>query len=266
MMKKSQHDRILNPTYVGIGLGLVFLIWWLYSFILVKQGNSAMLFPDPMMVLSRFFSNFTVGSVWLAVGYTLMRLFVGFLVSFLLAALLGVLSALFKPFRYILKPFVLIMKTIPTAAVVFIILIMVGSNWTPCYLVFLVVFPIVYESFLSGIDAVGDDVRDALRLDSSLAHPRAVFGVLIPMASPYILLSIVTSLGLGMKVSIMAEIVAGGSSLAGLGRLIYVANSIDGDTTQVMALSLDAILVIAVIDLGIYLLKRELKRRGLINA
>jgi ABC-type nitrate/sulfonate/bicarbonate transport system permease component len=60
------------------------------------------------------------------------------------------------------------------------------------------------------------------------------------MASPYILLSIVTSLGLGMKVSIMAEIVAGGSSLAGLGRLIYVANSIDGDTTQVMALSLDA--------------------------
>jgi NitT/TauT family transport system permease protein len=265
-MKSNQHDRILNPTYIGIGLVLVFFIWWLYSFILVKQGNSALLFPDPWMVLNRFCYNFTQASVWLAVGYTLMRLFVGFAVSFLIAALLGILSALFKPIRFILKPFVLICKTVPTAAVVFIILIMVGTNWTPCYLVFLVVFPIVYESFLSGIDGAGEDVRDALRLDMSLANPRAVFGVLVPMASPYILLSIVTSLGLGMKVSIMAEIVAGGSSAAGLGRLIYIANSIDGDTTQVMALSLAAILIIAVIDLLIYLVKRKLKAKGLINA
>jgi ABC-type nitrate/sulfonate/bicarbonate transport system permease component len=86
------------------------------------------------------------------------------------------------------------------------------------------------------------------------------------MASPYILLSIVTSLGLGMKVSIMAEIVAGGSSAAGLGRLIYIANSIDGDTTQVMALSLAAILIIAIIDLLIFLVKRKMKSKGLINA
>jgi NitT/TauT family transport system permease protein len=264
-MKKHQHVNYLAPTYVGIGLVLVFFCWWLYSFILVKQGNSANLWPNPGMVLSAFFANFAEAKVWVGFGWTLLRLLVGFVVSFVLAALFGVLATLWAPLRLILKPFVLILKTVPTAAVVFMLVLLVGNSWTPCYLVFLVVFPIVYESFLQGFDMISKDVKDAMRLDMDPSDPRALFGISLPMASPYILLSVVTSLGLAMKVSIMSEIVAGGNSLNGLGRLIYVANSIDGDMTQVMALSLIAILTIALADLLLALLKRKLKPEDIVD-
>jgi len=265
MKKSHRENKILSSTYVGIGIVLVFFIWWLYSFVLVKQGNSPYLFPDPWIVVKTFGANFLSQKVWNAFGWTMLRLVVGFAVSFLFASILGILGALFDPIRLILKPFVLIMKTVPTAAVVFMILILAGTNWTPCYLVFLVVFPIVYESFLQGIDSIDDEIKDALRLETKFYNPRSVFGILLPNASPYVLLSIVTSLGLALKVSIMAEIVAGGSSLAGLGRLIYVANSIELDMAQVMALSVLAILAIAIVDVALFFVKKAMKKKDLIS-
>jgi len=265
-MKSNQREnKLLTSTYVGVGVVLVFFVWWLYSFVLVKQGNSPYLFPNPWLVLQTFGSDLTSSMFWSAFGWTMLRLVVGFAASFLLASLFGILASLFRPFRLILKPFVLIMKTVPTAAVVFLILITVGTDWTPCYLVFLVVFPIVYESYIQGIDSVDEEIKDALRLETKLWHPWSVFGILLPSASPYVLLSVVTSLGLALKVSIMAEIVAGGSSLAGLGRLIYIANGIDNDMAQVMALSLAAILVIGLVDLALFFVKKEMKKRDLIS-
>lgn len=258
-MNNNQREKGKTVLYASIGIALVFFLWWLYSFVLVKQGNSPYLFPDPALTFKRLGQDLGNSEFWIALGWTLLRLIVGFSIAFVAAAILGILSSVWKPLRIILKPFVLIMKTVPTAAVVFMVLLAFGTNWTPSFLVFLVVFPIIYESFLTGIGSIDSDIVDAVKLECSEKGPTAFFGIYLPIASPYISLSLVTSFGLAMKISIMSEIVAGGSSKMGIGRLIYIAN-VQNEMDEVMALSFVAIVIIALSDLALQLLKRSLSK------
>ncbi|MDD4006096.1 MAG: hypothetical protein PHD98_02895, partial [Bacilli bacterium] len=82
----------------------------------------------------------------------------------------------------------------------------------------------------------------------------------IPLSMPYVLLGVVSSLGLGMKISIMSEIIAGSNRISGLGRLIHLAY-IEADMTRIVAISIFAIILIGLIDLAMFFAKRKLKTR-----
>lgn len=268
-MAKGKDQRKLlwqSPAFVLLGVALVFLCWWGYSAYLVSQGNSAYLFPGPVMVLSRFFTDLGSSKVWGSFLWTLLRVLIAFAVSFVFGFALGLLSGLFKPLRLVLKPFLVLMRTLPTAAITFVIVIMAGVRWAPVYLGILVMFPIVYESVLQGVMEIPDDLCDQMALDGGMRAPLNVAKVVVPLSSPYGLLGMVTSLGLGMKVCVMAEIVCGGNSSGGIGRLIYVAAQIDLDSVEVMSLSLLCVITIGLADLGLYFLKRFLAKKGLVEA
>lgn len=249
---KATFKKYQNPIFIILGLLLIFFVWWLISFIINKP-----LLPNPIDTFIYLFSVLGFGETYLALLGTLGRMIFSFALSFILGAILGSLAGFYKWIHSLLKPLILILRTLPTAAAVLSLIVLLKPFWTPVIVTALVIFPIVYEAFVSGINNVDDYIVDAIKLDGA-NHFQSYFGVYLPASKPYIVLAIIQSLGLGMKVSIMAEILAPSENLNSLGRLIHYASQI-ADIKAILAYSILAIAIIAIIDIGFHYLKKKLK-------
>lgn len=239
--------------YSLLGVVLLFFLWWMLSAIIKST-----LFPSPIVVFPAFFTLLGKASTYRAIGGTFIRLLISFGISFILGLALGSLAGYFYRFEAIMKPIVEFLRTLPTAAVVLILVVLLKPVWTPIIVTTLVMFPLFYQAFNNGIKNIEKNTKDELTMDNASIF-NSLFKVYIPLTSPYIILAIVQSLGLGMKVSIMAEILGGSNDISGLGRLIHNEASV-ANATNVMAYSLVAILIIVIIDALFHYLKKVLKK------
>ncbi len=241
--------------YTILGVILLFFSWWGLAAII----NST-LFPTPIKVIPVFFSYLGKGYTYQAIGGTFLRLLISFLISLILGAILGILSGYFYRLEAILKPLIVFLRTLPTAAVVLVLVVLLKPAWTPIIVSSLMMFPLFYQAFLDGVKNIDSNLKDEMSMNGASPF-NSFFKVYVPTIYPYILLAMIQSLGLGMKVSIMAEILAGSNTLAGLGRMIQV-EYLNANSTNVIALSLIAIFIIVIIDIVFNYIKKGVKKNG----
>lgn len=253
---KDLYRKYLIPFWTIIGIGGVFFLWWIIAFL----ANTTLL-PGPQVVVPLFISLMGNGDIYMAVGATLLRLLISVALAFAFGIILGIFGGLYPSFRAFIKPLITVFRTIPTAAVIFVIIALLKPMFAPVIIVFLIIFPIFYESVVSGFINIDKSIVDALKVDGTNT-PRAVFKIYLPLSKSYILLGLVSSIGLGMKVAIMSEILAGSDSAEGLGKLIRDASTI-ADMQSVLAYSLIAIILIGIIDMAMFFLKKYFKKINL---
>lgn len=265
MKKKRPVQKI-----IAFALGVLFFVfvWWLLSYALSK--NDLHYLPSPLKIFERVgVLLFGEGALktWSAIGYSSSKLLIGFSISFVLALVLGTVSSLFPLFASFEKSHILLFRSIPTAGVA---LVLGTAFWLelpslqpfiPSILTILVAFPILYQGFLDGILSVGDEVKDALRLEGALRKFDSVLFVYWPGASNFIILSLTQALGLSFKVTIMSEIVtnSGTSKAVGLGTLIGKAITEEADLNGALAFSLIAVLLVFMVDAILYFPKQKIK-------
>ena len=265
-MAKQQKVQLIKIICGILGFAFLIFLWWPVSYLMRQGGNTLLPYPHEVWETLNRLLWLTPDRehTWVAMGWSLARILIGFSLSFLFGGLLGTLGGLSKNFSSFMGPYVTFSKTMPTAAFV---LILVGifysfhglAPYIPCFLVFLVAFPMIYEAFRSGIQSESKEVQDALELDCGKRSIPAVWNVLWPDSQSFISLSIVQSLGLSMKVSIMSEILVNSSeSRGGLGGLIQNAQ-ITLSMDEVIAYSLIAIILILMVDIPVFILKKQLK-------
>lgn len=250
---KRVYKKYRTILYSVLGILGLFFVWWLISY-LVKTS----LFPGPESVIPHLFTLLATGDTYLAIGGTLLRLLIAVALGVVFGFIFGVIAYLSKGFRAFNRPFIVVLRTIPTAAVIFIIIALLKPIFAPTIIVFLITYPIMYEAFLNGLLSVNKDVIEASKIDGASLFKSVLF-ISLPLSKSYILLGLVSSLGLGMKVSIMSEILAGSRSLPGLGNIIYNYSTIV-DMEGILAVSLIAIILIGISDIAIYLAKSKLKK------
>lgn len=244
-MKLAKKFITSNYTIYSLGILFVFLLWLVLS---ITMGKGTLLFPYPGEVFARTGIFLTEPYTWLSIGWTLFRTFIGFIFALLVALVLGIIAGNIKYVYTFLTPLVTILKSIPTAAFVFLFLVLSGSKYAPIYIVFLLSFPILYEAFVGGFKNIPNDISDALKIDSSNRMYGLVM-VKLPMAIPYIMVGFSSSFALSLKTTIMAEIITGDTDY-GLGCAISAYRKLDpSDLTPVFAYSLIAITFILLIDL-----------------
>ncbi len=266
-MKKQ--TRLKASLFTFLGFVFVLLIWSLSAFLLKRNQNDALPYPHETFIrtFKLLFAD-QAKLTWLGIAFTLYRILIGFMFSFLLGCLLGTIASLYKSFSNFLSISINIQRAIPTAAVVIVLLgIFLGPktrwfiDYLPCILTFIVAFPIIYDSFRKGLDNEDKDILDALTLEGSLNSPRILFGIRYKDAWPYISLGIAQSLGLSFKVSIMSEIlIANSSSKRGLGSLI-INEKQNGSIENVLSYALIALLIMAIVDIPFIILKRKTEKR-----
>lgn len=189
---------------------------------------------------------------------TLLRLFISLLISLLFAFILGIIGGLIPTFHRLINPLVIVLRTIPTAAVILILIVLLKPAYALTIIVCLVTFPVLYEAVRGGIANTDESIKQSLRLETNLHNPKSIFKVLIPCSAPYIFLGIIQTIGLGMKVSIMSEVLVGNPKVTGLGMMIKnYYNFLEMD--KVLAVSMYAIILIGLVDLLMNILKKKIK-------
>lgn len=236
-------------------LGFLFLlgIWSLLSAIV---DINSMVFPSPWATFKLMFQLLGQKKTYGYLGFSVIRLTIGFIVSFILAFLLGMIVNNSEALYNFFTPVITFFKAAPTATFVFLFLVLFGGRNAPALVVIIMTFPILYESIVSAIRSTDETVLDAAQIDGS-SKLKTLFFVQLPLGIPYIMLGLVSTFGMAFKVEIMAEIITG-ITKGGIGTMINISQLIDAtDLTPMFAYSMMAIILVLIVSIVTSMLKNK---------
>lgn len=244
-MRQVKKYILNNKTYYLLGIVFCLLLWCLISLIF---DDNQLIFPDIFEVAKQSFILLSSSYLYRCLYNTLFRMLCGFIIACLLAMLFGIAAGVSERIRLFLAPLMTILKTIPTASLVFLFLVIFGAKNTPIYIVVLISFPILCESLTAGFINIDKEIIDTLKLENGKKIYK-LFKIQLPLALPYLYTGIASCLGLSFKIEIMAEILSGSTS-QGLGSAIsYIQKSDPSNMVGIFAYSLIAIGIAIIFDL-----------------
>lgn len=240
-MKKFISNKIVLEI---LGIILFIIIWQLLS---LKVGGDTFIFPGPRVTIIETIKLLQDSYIYKCLLQTMLRMIGGFAIAFVLAFVFGIIAGSNENIENLFRPTVTVLRSLPTATIVYFFLVIAGARLTPLYIVILVSFPIIYENVVAGIKNTPIEYIEAAKIDGSKFLSIIAF-IRIPLAFPYIIVGVATSFALSLKIEIMAEVITGYTRL-GLGSAILAAQRSDPtNMVPVFAYSLVAITVVLIFD------------------
>lgn len=240
-MKKFTSNKILLRI---IGLLLFVMLWQILSMII---GEDTFIFPGPTTSIKQAIDMLSNSYVYKCIYQTMTRMIFGVLVAFVLAFILGIIAGNSYKFEELLSPTMTIFKSVPTASLVYLFLVVLGARLTPMFIVILISLPILYESILAGIKNTPVQILEASKLDGC-DYLSENFYIRIPLAMSYIVVGLASTFALSIKIEIMAEVITGYTRL-GLGSAILAAQRSDPtNMVPVFGYSLITVMIMLVFD------------------
>ncbi len=231
-------------------------VWQVMSMVL----KSEILLVSPLRVLISLFALVQTPVFWSSTGFSLIRIFGGFLSAALLGSLLAALAGRFSALRELLSPLMLTVRTVPVASFIILALIWFSSKNLSVLISFLMVLPIIYTSVLSGISRRN---RQLLEMASVFRADRLHRFLMIdlPEIFPFFRSACKTAIGLSWKSGIAAEVI--GMPRGSVGEHLQQAK-VYLDTPALFAWTVVIVcaslicehLVLRILDLGMQFLRR----------
>ena len=250
--------KFISNKFTLFALGILFVIalWFIISLCFDTNGG---IFPSPIDTFSKFGELLGDPYSYKCLGYTFLRMLVGFFISFLAALIVGIFAGNHQEVYDFLKPLMVVIKSIPTVALVFLFVVLVAPKNAPIFVVIVICFPILYEAVAGGIRKVDTDVVQASEVDGASYFARVLF-IKLPLSFPYIMVGVASSFSLSFKLEIMAEVITG-YTRNGLGSVIhYVQQEDPTNLVGVFAYSLFAIIFMLLISLLEQVIKQIFKK------
>jgi NitT/TauT family transport system permease protein len=251
-MKQTQRLALRYGTLFGAVVLLI--LGWHGAALLI---DLPIILPTPgetfRTVLQIVGSEGFAASVWV----TVLRGFVGFLISALAGSVLGALSGRFWPLERLLEPAATVVRSTPVMSVILLALIWFPTGVVPVFVSLLVSFPIMYANLAAGVREVDPALLEMAR---SYRVPRRaiVRRIVVPSLFPYFMAGGRTALGLTWKVVVAAEVLS--QPMFGIGAELQEARVLL-DTARVLAWTAVAIVLSALSDTLFHLLTAPYRRR-----
>jgi ABC-type nitrate/sulfonate/bicarbonate transport system permease component len=192
--------------------GLLLLIWEL----LARTGTiSEFMLPAPSNVLARIADDITSGDVFINIGLTLYRSFLGFALAGLGGVALGLLMARNALAHWFFDPIVSVGFPMPKIAFlpVFILWFGLYDGSKITIIVVSAIFPVITAT-VSALQSVEKElIWSAQSLGAS--SRRAAWEIAVPAALPQILTGLQVALPTALIVTIISEMMMGGYGLGG---------------------------------------------------
>jgi len=212
-----RQSKRFGVVFSLISFTAIVVIWWVLA---ETRFRLTGIIPSPARTLQIIWEEMQKDSFSVAVLGTLERSLISFFVSFVAACVVAI-SAHYKKFiGNLMNPFIVICRTVPTMALILILLVTVGSNMLPIAVAFLVVFPLCYENIRAAISGTNSKLITMATV-FKVPKIRQITGIYIPAMLPLIFSSIVAGFGLNLKVVISAEVM--GLPAMSIGHLILFA-------------------------------------------
>lgn len=201
----------------GLGFLTIAVIvgaYWIYT--LQPQANQT-LTPPPPKVLAALWTAIANGSLFVNIGWSLLRVVIGFVIGVALAVLMGCTAGWFRYAGYVLNPIIESIRPIPALAYIPLVIVWVGID-EPARILIIVLAafkPTVVNTRqgMKEVPAIYVEAAESLGASRMATFWRVAF----PNAIPYIMAGMRTGLATGFLALVAAELIA---SSNGLGFLI----------------------------------------------
>lgn len=187
-------------SYYLLGILFIFVLWSILYF----SFNNDYVVPSISKTFQALGSLIIQLHTYKVLLFTILRLLIVIGICLASGVVLAVFSYLSDRVKMFFKPIFTLLKTIPIAVVIILLLIMFTREYAPLLVVASVVLPLIYTATLSGLENINSDIIDEVKMisENNLAVATKIY---LPLSCPFILMSIIQSVGLGLKVLVMAE-------------------------------------------------------------
>lgn len=236
------------------GTIFIILLWWIISLCV-----SSLIVPSPFDTVALAIKYLGDSYTYVSLGYSLLKMLIGFLLAFFVAFLLGMLVNDNEKLYQFFTPLMTFFKAIPTVALVFLFIVVLDSSRAPVLVVMLIAIPILYEAVVGGLKSDNTNLLEAASMDGARKITKVV-RIQLPLSIPYIVIGMISAFSLSFKIEIMAEVITGYTK-NGLGSLIKGAQINDPtDLTPIFAYSLIAVVVMLIVTLIATLINEKIRK------
>lgn len=219
----------------GFAILLLIAIWQ----IVYWRIDNDILLASPFDVGRQLWSDINNREFWICIFCSMKRIGLGFLLAFLIGFFAGILSYMQKIVKIMIEPVISVIKSIPVASFVVILLIWTGSESLSVWISFLVVLPGIYESTLSGLKSRNETMVQLADI-SDIPKLNRWFYIYRPAIFPYLINASRVTVGMAWKSGVAAELI--GNPVNSLGEKLYMAK-ITLDTQSIFSWTIVIILL-----------------------
>ena len=217
--------------------------------------DKPLLLPTPTGVAARIYELSILPDFWHITALSLLRITAGILAAILLGIVVVVLTHKSKLLHELLSPILIIIKTTPVASFIILVLIWLGRDIVPAVISAMMVFPVICNNVSTGLHNLNPEfleMAEVYHLSKYTCFKRITF----PTVMPYFLSALQTSIGVGWKAGIAAEVLT--VPAHSIGKMIF-DSKMYMETTDLFAWTIIVIFISLVIET---LVIRSIKRLG----
>lgn len=238
-----------NKTHKITAVLLALLFWQIIAMIL----NRSFLLSSPLEVAKALFELGLSNVFWKGMWKSIFKILLGFLSGAGAGILLATLSYRFKLFEIYISPYITVIRSVPVASFVIIILIGLGSEALSILVCFFMVMPIFYANTLEGLKSVDIKMFQMAKIFKLGKKAKFIY-IYLPALESFLISSSVASMGIAFKSGIAAEVI--GRPKDTLGYFLFDAK-IYLETSKVFAITFMVILCSAIFErLAVFIAKR----------
>ena len=225
---------IMNKKKVAV-IAFWLLVWQLSA----MAVDNVILMVSPWKTLLRLIELLGEKNFYATAGMSLLRIGAGFLAGFLAGVALAALAGRFPLAEQLFGPMMSLLKAVPVASFVVLLLIWWGSSFLAVSICFLVVLPNIYLNTLEGLKSTD---RELLEMAAVFRLPFSTRFLYIyrPSLRPFLNSGMKLSLGMCWKSGVAAEVI--GTPALSIGGQLYLSK-IYLDTAGVFAWTAAVILL-----------------------
>lgn len=232
---------------------MIWLIIWQMTAICV---HNRILLVGPVEVFLCLVSLMKTMSFYQICAMSLLRILVGFLLAFFVGVLFGGLSYFISWFDAFLTPLLSVMKSIPVASFVVLLLIWQGASNLAIWIAFFVVFPNTCVATKRGLLAVDEKLLEMAKVQKLSLAKKLLF-IYKPTLIPFLISSLEVSIGMSFKSGVAAEVI--GAPDYSIGERIYVSK-VYLDTASLLAWTIALIVISFLVEKIILCFVKKLRK------
>lgn len=244
--------RIINYSLATSAILLIILIWAVLS----TYYQNEMIFPNIKQIFNAFIDIFKDSSNINAILMTFIRVITTVLICLIISLLVVGLYILLPNSIYFFKPLIQIMRSTPLAVISIFIFILIGDKVGPFVITILMSLPITIEGLITSVDEIHTDLIDEVKTlqGSTIIKIKDVY---IPIILPFIIMTLIQTLGMSFKVMIMGEYICQTNN--SIGKILYgIKANLEMDS--LIAYGILIVLIVSIIELIIKQIKKSLNK------
>ena len=202
----------------GVAWLIVLVIWQLLSVVIDQKYDADIILPPPVKVFEQLFTVVSSNGFFKILLFSLGRIVLGFLAGVAVGTVLGIVSGKWENVEILVKPIITVIKTVPVASFVILVLIWANSEKLSVIIAFLMVLPVIYTNVLQGVKSI-----DIKMLQMASVYKMTFWGRLkylwLPSVKPFFMSGSTVAAGLAWKSGIAAELI--GVPDGSIGGMLY---------------------------------------------